>query len=59
MGSIAALVAAPMVGFLAAGLGAQRAILVVLVGLVASLVVSRRVDPPASPLTADTPQDCS
>lgn len=59
MGSVAALVAAPMVGFLAAGLGAQRAILVVLVGLVASLVVSRRVDPPASPLTADTPQDCS
>ena len=59
MGSIAALVAAPMVGFLAAGLGAQRAILVVLVGLVASLVVSRRVDPPASPLMADSPQDCS
>jgi len=46
MGSIAGLVAAPMVGFLAAALGAQHAILVVLIGLLLSLAVSRRVDPP-------------
>lgn len=46
MGSIAALVAAPMVGFIAAALGAQHAMLVVLVGLVLSLAVSRKVDPP-------------
>lgn len=52
-GSIAALVAAPMVGFIAAGLGAQHAMLVVLIGLVLALSVSRRVDPPAARLPVD------
>lgn len=55
MGSIAALVAAPMVGFLAAGLGAQHAMLVVLVGLLLAFAVSPRVDPPAARLVADEP----
>lgn len=53
MGSIAALVAAPMVGFIAAGLGAQHAMLVVLLGLLLALAVSRRVDPPALRLPAE------
>jgi len=53
MGSIAALVAAPMVGFIAAGLGTQHAMLVVLIGLILALVVSRRVDPPAAPVPVD------
>lgn len=55
MGSIAALVAAPMIGFVAAGLGAQHSLLVVLIGLLLALAVSRKVDPPSVPLLADPP----
>ena len=55
MGSIAALVAAPMVGFIAAALGAQHSMLVVLIGLLLALMVSPRVDPPTVELPLDQP----
>ncbi|PFG16018.1 fucose permease [Propionicimonas paludicola] len=55
MGSIAALVAAPMVGFIAAALGAQHSMLVVLIGLLLALMVSPRVDPPTVGLPLDQP----
>ncbi len=46
MGSVAAMTAAPLVGVAAAALGGtQHALLVVLVGMLASLAVSRRVGP--------------
>lgn len=49
MGSVAAMTAAPLVGVAAVALGGtQHALLVVLVGMLASLAVSRRVGPSLS-----------
>ncbi len=48
LGSVAAMTAAPLIGFAAAALGAQHALLAVLVALIASLAVSKRVAPRAA-----------
>lgn len=54
LGSLAAMTAAPMVGFAAAQLGGvQHALLVVLVAMAASLAVSRRVAPQVAVEVAD------